>query len=214
MLSWVSPAIFPRLFIVVCLLAGCYRGPAHVPQIIRQLARPEALRGFSENSQRDAYIEGFSDGYLSALTSPGGQVTRFGQPNDPAVAGFAAGRETALAGDNGNVPRASLADYGYVLQRVEGFIYVGFEQRDFRPKDRSEIWWVASSPALEPHYETLRKFRREARSQLDGSQSTTPADLTAYVSPPRSGRVLKSGYGHLGTYDREMVVVEVHRLGR
>jgi hypothetical protein len=77
------------------------------------------------------------------------------------------------------------------IERLAGHYRYGFEVESFRPCGSSEDWWVTVSDRL-----------RERIREIGDAPGPVYAVLRARVSP-------QGEYGHLGSYDRQISIVEV-----
>jgi hypothetical protein len=157
------------------------------------LAAPKAEQAFSAEEDRGRYIEGFAEGFKSGLTHPAGTVTFSSNNREEAyVAGAEKGRSTALAQSDDDDDRITLLDFGYTRVTATGNVRHGHEQSEFRPLGTKEVWWLSLVVDEPKPYSATRNGR---------------STMTGYLSPKKEGL----GYGHMGAYDHEFVVIKTKK---
>ncbi len=169
--------------------------PVH-PSKVREMAAGLAREKYANKVEQDAFAEAFQEGFKSVLAAPNETVAvKAGQAGDPTAAGFALGCNTAVS--NAAALGITLEDYGYVYTNAIGHVYLGFEQREFRPLGGSQVWWLAHDPELGRQYSVLAG--QGGKKAAD--RKAVRASLLGYLSPPA-----RLGYGHFSRYPRELVV--------
>ena len=162
-----------------------------VPRKIRELAAPKSEKAFSNAEDRDRYIEGFANGFKTGLISPEATVTFSSNSNEDAyVAGAEEGRKTALTQPKEGADRITLLDFGYTKIKAKGSVRMEFEQWEFRPVGKKEVWWFSLVADGQDPDSALRKKHNVT---LDG-----------FLSPKKE----IGGYGHMGAYEREFVGIK------
>jgi len=157
------------------------------------LAAPKAEQAFSKAEDRHRYIEGFAEGFKSGLTEPGGTVTFGSNDREEAyVAGAEAGRKAALSQPDEGPNRITLLDFGYTRITATGSIRRGHERSEFRPAGKKEVWWLSLVVDEPKPYSATRNGR---------------STMTGFLSPKKEF----GGYGHMGAYDREFVVIKTKK---
>lgn len=166
------------------------------PRKVREIAAGLAQENYPNKMQQDAFVAAFQEGFRSVLAAPHESVRLGpGQSGDPTAAGFARGCNLAVSNAAGL--DVSLLDYGYAYTNAVGHIFLGFEQREFRPLGGKQVWWLAHDPELGRAYADLVR-----QGQVPaGNRTAIRGHFFGYLSP-----AARSGYGHLGGYAREMVI--------
>lgn len=177
---------------VLALTVG-QNGGDDVPKKIQELATPKAEKAFSTAEDRHRYVEGFAEGFKSGLTAPDATVT-FGSNNreEAYVAGAEKGRDAALSQSDDGADRITLLDFGFTKVTATGNVRHGHERSEFRPAGTKEVWWL-----------TLVVDEPKPYSATRNGRST----MTGYLSPKKDGL----GYGHMGGYDHEFVVIKTKK---
>lgn len=180
-----------------------------IPAKIQTMAAPRAEQKYSKVSDRELYVEGFAEGYRNGLTIPSNATVSFGSgKNEPFEAGENDGLNAALDYAAKGQNPITLIDFGYEEVTKKGYVFIAFEQSEFRPLDSEEIWWLWLSNNCEIKYsEPVRQEGKGRIIEKDGKQYIDSrrviATLRGFLSPKSIGR-----YGHMGAYEREFVATK------
>ena len=167
-----------------------------VPKKMQELAAPKAEKAFSGTEDRQQYIKGFAEGFKSGLISPKATVKfHSSKKHDPYVTGAEQGRREALSQPEQGPKRITLLDFGYTETTETGSVRLEFEQSEFRPLGKKEMWWLSPLADVKELADAVRQGR-------------DVATLSGFLSPEKK----TGGYGHFGVYKREFVVTKIKEI--
>ncbi|NOX77059.1 MAG: hypothetical protein GXP17_10715 [Gammaproteobacteria bacterium] len=157
------------------------------------------------------YTRGFCEGFRSALIFTGSHYGVTHYPVDVSFnSGFQLGREQGLSREKSKQFKGiTLQNFGFEKVEIEGLVYLGFEQSDFRPLKNEATWWIEPSDVKI----NTSDVRASLPAKLQHNRFAVYARINAYLSPP-SGYAEHGyqGYGHLGGYQRVIIVQDVLEL--
>jgi len=192
--------------------AGINEGPQKIRALAQIALAPIPQAAYSD-ADRQSFISGFSKGYLSGLTNP--KATPRGRSQlrkDPWDLGFEKGRNSSIAELHAGRTTATLPDFGFTEVTRRGYLFLNFEQNEFRPVDSRETWWLSPWVSLSRYDELIAKAGghhqiMKLKGSRDFDRRTVYGTLHGYLSPKKDSSC--PGYGHFGMYDREFVVNRV-----
>ena len=160
-----------------------------------------------------SYTGGFCEGFRSALMFTDSNYNATYYPIDVGFnTGFRFGRKQGLLREKSKKFKGiTLKDFGFEKIEVEGLVYLGFEQSEYRPLKSEELWWIEYSDIKID----VSEVKKLLSKNLQNSRLGIYAKVNAYRSPVSgysSDKGLKYGsqsYGHLGGYQRAIVVQSV-----
>lgn len=161
---------------------------ADLPHVVVQSADDFAHRSMGRQlPPREVMLGEYSKNFFSGFTHPwGGVITKSALIQDAYTRGQAYWHEHPE--DRGNI----FAAYGYTAVERDGVWSRGFEKSTFEPVGATRATWWMSSFGGRPW--------SEAGLDPGLGRGRVPVHIEGYLSP--NGR-----YGHLGTYERELLVI-------
>lgn len=181
-------------------LLAATAGAADIPDVVIQyadaFARTQSGDGLSrpeESLHGHALREAYAASFFQGLTHPhGGVYTNSALRQDAWTRGQAWWREHPLE-------RARImAEYGYVVVEREGVWSRGFEKSVFMPRDADrEGWWMSTLGD--------RAWSEVGLELGPGHAPATRVRIVGYLSS-------KGRYGHIGGWEREVLVTSAARV--
>ncbi|HBM15805.1 MAG TPA: hypothetical protein DD381_05620 [Lentisphaeria bacterium] len=83
---------------------------------------------------------------------------------------------------------------------IEGYLYIGFEQNEFRPFKTTDVWWINSDRTALAEYSFL-----VAADNIDSH--SIQCKIEGYLSPKKT-----PGYGHFSAYKREFKLISIKNI--
>ncbi len=213
-------AILASVFVCVgllCVIGTCsdkkQHGQTDIAPGIRALAQPRATQAFKTKQDREDYIQGFAEGYKTVLLNPRATYALgdFSVMPDPFTRGVGDGRQAARAQLKNVGKGITLRDYRYTEVTRKGYVFLAWEQSEFRPIGEKEVWWVYSLADMKPYQDLVSQGGGYDEIKKRRNREYVFATLKGYLSP--TGQVGR-GYGHMGAYAREFVVTEIVEMKR
>jgi hypothetical protein len=193
--------------------------PMDIPTLASPLIMPANLRSIAEQTfakaslfakDKQVFLNGFIAGYVKLIKFPDSKAENQSLLSDPYDLGARAGMQQANT-ENG---KYTLRDFGYELIDTEGFVYLNFEQSEFRPinnmtADNENFWWLEFAGSLHYHQIYSQLIAQAGGESRLIQQGVNPKKFIRVSCRGYLSQARMPGYGHMGIAEREFFVVEI-----